>query len=411
MRFSSSSIQSRLLLVVFLLAGGLSALNLMLVYGLLRWEEDFLFERLLEQQLNFISTKGNQGAEMVPPFFFLSEDEQSKPEFRELIDDLTPGFYEMEKPDSITFLVGPRGEDGGSQIVAAKTGDFEFFERQARLVLISCAITLSITFLVALLMGGGLILRIVRPLRDLARILSSREPEDLDDPIAPNFPEDEIGQVAKAYDGVQSRLSDVLKREKKFSAEASHELRTPLTVALNAVELMRGNGVELSYNCDPLLRAERSLKRMRALVEAFLALGRSPSGIQNRTTIRLSEMIGDAVLYHEEAYGSSAVEICHHYEDDFALVGDVDLLRILIRNLVVNASVHAPGKALTVSTSGDGSLEFSNSTYAKSHSMSSDYKPTGIGLEIVSRIAKRIDYSLQYGESNGKFSVRLMRHS
>ena len=49
-----NSLRFRLILVFTLLTASMSALNFWLIYGLLRWEEDFVFEQILRQQLEFI---------------------------------------------------------------------------------------------------------------------------------------------------------------------------------------------------------------------------------------------------------------------------------------------------------------------------------------------------------------------
>ena len=57
-------------------------------------------------------------------------------------------------------------------------------------------------------------------------------------PLAADFPPDEIGALAAAFDQAQARLHDFLQREQAFTRDASHELRTPLTVIEGALDLL-----------------------------------------------------------------------------------------------------------------------------------------------------------------------------
>ncbi|TQC54758.1 histidine kinase dimerization/phospho-acceptor domain-containing protein, partial [Pantoea dispersa] len=57
-------------------------------------------------------------------------------------------------------------------------------------------------------------------------------------PLAPHFPDDEVGQLAEALDDYSARLTEVVQRRAHFNADVSHELRTPLAVIRGATELL-----------------------------------------------------------------------------------------------------------------------------------------------------------------------------
>ena len=107
-------------------------------------------------------------------------------------------------------------------------------------------------------------------------------------------------------------------------------------------------------------------------------------------------------------YGGEPVSVAWNCPRDFCLSSEPELFRILIRNIIVNAAVHAPGEVVKLSLLKQNTiLEFRNSTVDKPSAVSKVYKPTGLGLAIVSRIADRLNIRLEYGTDAGDFFIRL----
>ncbi|MBD4674585.1 HAMP domain-containing protein, partial [Xanthomonas citri pv. citri] len=57
-------------------------------------------------------------------------------------------------------------------------------------------------------------------------------------PLAPDYANDEVGELAASFDETLGRLRDALKREQLFTSDVSHELRTPLMVIATSCELL-----------------------------------------------------------------------------------------------------------------------------------------------------------------------------
>jgi signal transduction histidine kinase len=101
------------------------------------------------------------------------------------------------------------------------------------------AIVVVVFTLLSLVLGWWSASRVMRPVSDLAHACdaypgSSSDPK----PLAPHFPEDEVGELAKALDDYSARLTEVVQRDREFNADVSHELRTPLAVIRGATELL-----------------------------------------------------------------------------------------------------------------------------------------------------------------------------
>ncbi|MCQ2445202.1 MAG: HAMP domain-containing histidine kinase, partial [Mailhella sp.] len=81
---------------------------------------------------------------------------------------------------------------------------------------------------------------------------------------------DEIGLVAKAFNGMAERLEQEDEREKMLLASVSHELRSPLTRMSVALELLRIQSGD-SPQAD---RIAAEIDRMQSLVKSILDYSR-----------------------------------------------------------------------------------------------------------------------------------------
>lgn len=118
--------------------------------------------------------------------------------------------------------------------------------------------------------------RVLAPVSRLANQVRHRDQlHPLAPPLALQYPDDEVGHLAAAFDSTLGQLRQTLERERLFTADVSHELRTPLMVVLGACELLEQRA-ELSPAAQrPLARIQRAAQEMYELVETFLMLARA----------------------------------------------------------------------------------------------------------------------------------------
>lgn len=133
--------------------------------------------------------------------------------------------------------------------------------------------------LLAWLIGVWSSQRVMRPVADLAERLDAydaSEPER--DPLAKHFADDEVGQLAQAFDQYADQLTERVKRDREFNADVSHELRTPLSVISGAVELMAAAPDVTPRTLQRLERIQRATQQSTDTITALLMLSRNERG-------------------------------------------------------------------------------------------------------------------------------------
>ncbi|MGF1547447.1 MAG: sensor histidine kinase [Thiotrichales bacterium] len=108
--------------------------------------------------------------------------------------------------------------------------------------------------------------------------------------LASDYPADEVGQLAAAFDAALGQVNRLLERERLFTSDVSHELRTPLMIVASSCELLRESSMTPRQS-EQLERIERASEEMRDLVQTFLQLARgTPNAMVSDADRTLSEV-------------------------------------------------------------------------------------------------------------------------
>lgn len=186
--------------------------------------------------------------------------------------------------------------------------------------------------------GLGLVMakRVMTPVSRLAQQVRHREQlHPLAPPLAPEYADDEVGQLAAAFDSTLGQLRQSLERERLFTSDVSHELRTPLMVIATSCELLEQAPLEPRQR-EQLARINRASEDMRDLVQTFLQLARS-----NDTVFAAScslQQIADEQVRHWEPlmHEKGLVFECQSEGLDSGAYNPT-LLRTVLANLLRNA--------------------------------------------------------------------------
>jgi two-component system, OmpR family, sensor histidine kinase CpxA len=146
---------------------------------------------------------------------------------------------------------------------------------------------------------------------------------------------DEFGDLVRDFNQMAGKTEDLISSQRQLLYDVSHELRSPLARMNVALDLLRRRTGE-----DPALaRLEIDLQRLNEMIGRLLTVAKleAISTLQNLARVNLSELVSsiasDAEFEAQER--GSRVEVI--YAADLAVLGDPNLLRSAIENVLRNA--------------------------------------------------------------------------
>ncbi|MGY8822197.1 sensor histidine kinase [Pseudomonas sp. Choline-3u-10] len=181
------------------------------------------------------------------------------------------GFTELVRGDD-AYYVYVRNVGADRYVLVQEQHEFEARE-DALFNVVLAGFLLSV--LGAWALGRLMANRVLAPVSRLANQVRHRDQlHPLAPPLALQYPDDEVGHLAEAFDSTLGQLRQTLERERLFTSDVSHELRTPLMVILGACELL--DQTELPEKSrTQAQRIERAAQEMHELVQTFLMLART----------------------------------------------------------------------------------------------------------------------------------------
>jgi signal transduction histidine kinase len=232
------------------------------------------------------------------------------------------------------MMVGSRSSDGRYTLLIKAPVRFEpwTFLPYYGLILLAVA-----------LLCWPLALNIGSPLRALARTVDRFGQGDLSI-RAQSGRRDEIGALARSFDRMADRIETLLTAERRLLQDISHELRSPLARLSFAAELMR-----TASDRDPaLFRLRKEITRLSDLVGALLQMTRAEgdSATRERTKFQLDKLIADLVEDCSVEAVAHQCEIAFRGAGKVSMVGDPELTRRAIENVLRNAVQYSPEHAL-----------------------------------------------------------------
>jgi signal transduction histidine kinase len=149
--------------------------------------------------------------------------------------------------------------------------ELEFIERTNRTLFYGALIGAVI----ALFLGIFLSQTITRPIRELTRATHAISEGDLSQQV-PVRTNDELGELARAFNKMSAELSRSVNARKQMTADIAHELRTPLSLILGHAEAVHDGVLPPTKENFEIIREEAA--RLEHLVEDLRTLSLADAG-------------------------------------------------------------------------------------------------------------------------------------
>ena len=308
----------------------------------------------------------------------------------------------------------------GVAYAASPMGQVGAFTRQLLQLLLVAALVVAVLLVVA---AYAMASAMVRPLQEMSQAAECLARGDFSRRIAVTR-QDEIGQLADAFNRMTLSLEAGEKMRKGFVANVSHELKSPMTTIGGFVNAILDGTVDAAQQQEYLGIIGDEVKRLSRLVNTMLNLAKLESGetVLHPALWDLTESAIHAALMFEPAITQKQLTLAGLEElPRLPAVVDPDLMEQVVFNLMDNAVKYTPpGGTITMSgrveegklifclrNTGDGIAEQDlpfvfDRFYKVDRSRGADRNSLGLGLYLVKTIVML---------HHGSITVRSVQHA
>ena len=252
--------------------------------------------------------------------------------------DIPNSLYDFDERVCV-LIATPPGAPAHTLVRVRIAADIEPLEDRLGEFLLPLVVLDCLFVLAAALLGRHVSGRIVKPLIEL-RAAAVRAREGSTEPMPRERNGDELDQLAEVLEDSFTELNAALERQVRFTADAAHELRNPITAVMNTAEVALRRPRDPEANHELFRGVLTESRRMAEVLEALLALARCDRG-QTTTTftpLDLGALARSCVREWMEHESAVPVDV----QGTATMIGDPSMLRVLLLNLIENATRYSP---------------------------------------------------------------------
>jgi two-component system, OmpR family, sensor kinase len=168
---------------------------------------------------------------------------------------------------------------------------------------------------------------------------------NLHERLAVQNEKDELGHLARSFNGLLDRLAESFDRQRRFMADASHELRTPVAILRGESEVALSQQARSAEEYRESLGVlQHEAARLTRIVEDLFTLTRADAGqypLQPRD-LYLDELIAECVHSARTLAQAKKISLTFDGAPESPIHADESLLRRMLLNLLDNAIKYTP---------------------------------------------------------------------
>jgi heavy metal sensor kinase len=233
--------------------------------------------------------------------------------------------------------------DGKAALIRVAVSEEQMWQRFFQQA-IGLAIPFPFTLALAALAGNLLARRALSPLERMGRRAREINAEQLKARLDIENPDDELGQLAAAFNETLARLQRSFDQLRRFTSDAAHELRTPLTALRSVGEVALRNHASPEQSREVIASMLEEVARLSRLVDDLLTIARADAGqVEVRPTVipllGFAQEVADFLgVLAEEKQQTITVD----GDPGLRVEADRAIFRQVLINLVDNAIKYSP---------------------------------------------------------------------
>ncbi len=218
-----------------------------------------------------------------------------------------------------------------------------------------------------------------------------------------------------ALNGLFSRISAMMHRERRFTSDAAHELRSPLAALQVQSEVIQLAADDEAMRTHALQQLDAGITRATRLVDQLLTLSRVEADDARSAfqSVDLQRTLQDTLIAQLPLADNAGVTLRLHAQAEPVIQGHPLLLSLLVRNLLDNAIRYTPAgsdvdlwleaNSLRIEDNGTGVSEADLQRLGERfwRPAGQEKSGSGLGLSIVRNIAHLHDMQIAFNQRQG----------
>lgn len=200
-------------------------------------------------------------------------------------------------------------------------------------------IAVVLFFIISVYFGTLLVRKLTRPLEEMKKAAEQLSLGDYSVRV-PTYSDDEIGQLAIAFNTMSSSIQKEDEKKRDFLANVSHELRTPLSYVSGYSEALVTGIVKSEEDYKKYLELiHREAKRMERIVGDLLDLAKLEGDEFQlvKTPLPLAQLVEDASHKFTLKMKAKDLKLSFDLDPEIIILGDEGRIEQVIQNITDNA--------------------------------------------------------------------------